>query len=108
MAQHDNMAEDKICEEDHIVDYVIKVTVPSVENYVLYTTFESFKRTVTFSNENKTNPKQNIMEKENPRFFYANLLVSSSKRLNSCKTTRRLGTHDLSLDLSSSTCTALG
>ena len=62
------MAENKICEGDHIVDHVVKVTDPSVEEYVLYTAFESLKRTVTFSNENKTNPKQNNIEKENPRF----------------------------------------
>lgn len=72
MAQHDNMAKDKICEGDHIVDYVIKVTDPSVEKYVLYTTYESLKRTLTFSNKKKTNPKQYNVEKQNPRFFFAN------------------------------------
>ena len=72
MAQHDNMAEDKICEGDHIVDYVIKVTDLSVEKYVLYTTFELLKRTQTFSNKKKTNPNQNNVEKQNPRFFFAN------------------------------------
>ena len=88
------MAENKICEGDHIVDHVVKVTDPSVEEYVLYTAFESLKRTVTFSNENKTNPKQNNIEKDS----FANLLVPSSKRFNSCKTVLRLGTQDLSTD----------
>ena len=73
MVQHDKMAENKLCEGDHIVDHVVKVTDPSGEEYVLYTTFESLKRTVPFSNENKTNPKQNNIEKENPRFFLCKL-----------------------------------
>lgn len=68
MAQHDNMAENKIGKGDHIVDHVVKVTDPSVEKYVLYTMFESFKRTVTFSNENKTNPNSKHYGEENPRF----------------------------------------
>ena len=73
MVQHDKMAENKISEGDHIVDHAVKVTDPSVEKYVLYTTVQSLKRTVTFSNENKTNPNQNNMEKENPRFFLCKL-----------------------------------
>lgn len=77
MVQYDNMAENEISEKKTLWTTLSlsQSNWSFWRKYTLHTTFEALKRTVTFSNENETNPKQNniVPEADNPRFFFANL-----------------------------------
>ena len=75
MVQDDNMAENEIREKKTLWTTLSlsQSNWSFCRKYTLHATFESLKRTVTFSNKNETNPKQNniVPEACNRRFFFA-------------------------------------